>query len=194
MIEHNDTLISLNVLEKDFVCNLAACKGRCCIEGDFGAPLEEDELDELNENLEGIMPYMDEEGLELLAQDGYSETDPDGDLVTTCRSDGACVFATQDEKGVYACSIELAHKEGKSSFKKPISCHLYPIRLNSVASYTALNYSSWDICDPACKLGSELNVPVYKFLKEPLIRRFGKEYYQDLEAIAIEYEQFKDSE
>lgn len=186
MILLGDTLVSLEIFDNEFVCNLSDCKGACCVEGDYGAPLSAGEVSTIQKYIENIKPYMNEKGKRLLAKKGFSEEDPDGDLVTTCVSGRDCVFAI-DENGVYKCAIEKAYENGDIDFRKPSSCHLYPIRLNQVGGYTALNYSRWDICSAACTLGKELKVPVYKFLKDALIARFGQEWYAELELVAQEY-------
>ncbi len=187
MIIHEETLISEDILDKEFICDLDKCKGACCVEGDIGAPLEQGEIDLINDNLDHIMPYMNNAGLKLLAMRGFHERDPDGDLVTTCVQGRDCVFAIREE-GIYKCAIEKSYLEGKSTFIKPISCHLYPIRLEKVHDMTALNYSRWYICSPACALGKRERVSIYQFLKGPLIRRFGDSWYAGLEEIAVQWE------
>lgn len=187
MIVLGNTLISLDIFETEFVCNLNQCKGSCCVEGDYGAPLDAEEVDAISGNLEGIKPYMTERARKKLDKQGFHEADPDGDLVTQCIGGRDCIFAIE-EAGMYKCAIEKAHYDGKSSFLKPISCHLYPIRLSQVGEFTALNYHKWDICSDACHLGAALKVPVYKFLKNALIRQFGESWYHELEHIAAEYE------
>lgn len=184
MLIIGEALVSEDILEKKFVCHLEKCKGECCVSGDRGAPLADEEILILQNSLEAIKPFIDEEGLDLLKRDGFYETDPDdGELVTTCRSDGACVFVVY-EKGMTQCAIEKAHQAGKTDFKKPISCHLYPIRVAKYGEYTVLNYNQWDICNPACSLGESLNEPLYRFLKEPLIKKMGPEWYDELEMVA----------
>jgi hypothetical protein len=183
MLIHENTLISEDIFEKDFVCNLAACKGACCVEGDFGAPLLDEELEHIDRNLEAIKKYMTPEAKQKIAKGGYSEIDPDGDLGTKCINGRDCVFAIT-ENGVYKCAMEKAYEAGESDFHKPISCHLYPIRISQVGEYEALNYNKWDICSPACTLGKQLKVPVYAFLKGPLTRKYGAEWYKSLEEIA----------
>ncbi|MBI3142207.1 MAG: DUF3109 family protein [Bacteroidetes bacterium] len=187
MLLHQEVLISLDVLEKEFVCNLQACKGACCVEGEYGAPLRQDEVDRLKSVLEQVRPYMEPAALAVLDREGFSEWDGEGELSTKCLPGGACVFATK-VGGMYQCAIELAHKAGAMSFRKPISCHLYPIREVPMGEYVALNYHKWHICQPACKLGKSLSVPVHAFLAEALTRRFGQEWYQGLVEIAREYE------
>jgi len=186
MLLHENTLVSLDLLEKEFVCNLSACKGACCVEGDSGAPLELSEIEILKDNIEQIKPFMDEKSIKLLEQKGFYEKDTDGDLVTNCLNGKECIFAIT-ENGVYRCSIEKANEAGKIDFKKPVSCHLYPVRISKTGDYDAVNFSKWEICNPACELGASLKVPVYKFLKESLVRRFGEEWYEGLEQIAKEY-------
>lgn len=185
MIIIQDTLVSEDVLEENFVCDLNACKGACCVEGDSGAPLELDELDKLEEVYEEVKPYLRPEGIKAIEEKGLYTVDSDGDFVTTLVGEhGECAFVFYDERGIAKCGIEQAYRDGKIDWKKPISCHLYPVRLEKLKDYTALNYHRWGLCDPACKLGDELKVPVYKFLKEPLIRKFGETWYAELEEVA----------
>ncbi len=186
MLLHENTLISLDVLEKEFVCNLSACKGACCVEGDSGAPLEPEEIEIIAENLKEIKPFMDRKSLAVLDKKGFYEKDKEGDLVTNCLNGKACIFAIT-ENGIYKCAIEKAFIAGKISFKKPVSCHLYPIRIAKVGEYKALNYSKWEVCSPACTFGKSLKVPVFKFLKEALVRKFGEEWFDGLEEIAAQY-------
>ena len=188
MVEIGDKLISLDVFQKRFVCDLSACKGACCVEGDNGAPLEEEEIDIIEENLDYIKPYMREEGLEAIASTGVFYMDEDNEPVTTLVNEQECVFVFFDENNVTKCSIEQAYNEGKIDFKKPISCHLYPIRVAKLRNYLAVNYSHWNICKDACKLGTELNVKTYRFLKEPIIRKWGEEFYKEMEQVDLELE------
>ena len=174
MIQINDVVVSLDVLQEKFLCNLDACKGECCIEGDAGAPVELDEVMKLEE----VLPVIWDE----LAPEARAE----GDLVTSIVNNKDCVFTCYDEKGCCYCAIEKAFREGKTDFYKPISCHLYPIRIGDYGPYKAVNYHRWDVCKAAVLLGKKENVPVYKFLKEPLIRKFGEEWYKELEAVAEE--------
>jgi hypothetical protein len=179
-----EALVSEDILEKKFICHLEKCHGACCVSGDRGAPLDRTEIEVIEKELQVIKPFMDEEGLELLAKEGFYETDPDdGELVTTCRSDGACIFVVYEE-GITQCAIEKAHKNKLTSYKKPMSCHLYPIRAAKYGDYTVLNYDKWDICQSACSLGEALNVPVFQFLKEPLIRKMGEAWYKELEVVS----------
>lgn len=186
MIIHEQTLLSEDLFEKHFICDLQQCKGACCVEGDFGAPLDEAEIDVLQKELSNLKPFLTQEGLDVIAQKGIWERDKDGDLVTTCLPSGECVFAIR-ENGILGCGIEKAWKQGATNFQKPVSCHLYPIRINKVGDYDALNYHKWDVCKPACKLGEAHKVPVYKFLKAPLMRMYGEAWYNELDEIAQAY-------
>lgn len=183
MIIHEHVLLSEDLFEKQFICDLNACKGSCCVEGDFGAPLEVDEPDLLLKALPNILPYLTPEAIEIINHKGISETDKDGDLVTTCTSTGECVFAIK-QQGILGCGIEKAWKDGAIQTQKPISCHLYPIRISKVGDYDALNYHRWDICKPACILGEKHKMPVYKFLETALVRKYGQAWFNELDEIA----------
>jgi len=187
IFELGDTLISSEIFSTQFVCNLDKCKGACCVEGDRGAPLEKEELGRIKDNLEGIKQYMTPKGLLLLATEGFHEGEEINDIATTCLPTGECVFAYR-ENGILGCAIEKAYKDGRSDFYKPVSCHLYPIRLGKLGKYESINYHKWDICHAACSLGEELKVPVFVFLKDSLVRRYGESWYRELEAL---YEQLK---
>jgi len=194
MIIVGEALVSEDILEKHFICNLTQCHGACCISGDRGAPLLREELEIIDKALPQIKLQMDNDGLNLLASDGFYETDPsDGELVTTCRTSGACVFVVL-ENGMTQCAIEKAYQAGTINFKKPISCHLYPIRTAEYGEYTVLNYNRWDICDSACSYGLENNTRLYHFLKEPLIRKFGETWYKELEEIGVQWNARENSE
>jgi hypothetical protein len=188
LIEIQDKVVSLDLFEKKFVCDLNACKGACCIEGDSGAPITEEEIAILEDDLEFIKPYMRPEGIAEVDKTGVFYMDWDNEAVTTLVNGAECAFVFFDEKGITKCSIEQAHKEGKTSFKKPISCHLYPIRAKKYAEFEALNYSEWTICAPACACGDHLNVKVYKFLKEPIVRAYGEAFYEEMEIVDRELE------
>ncbi len=180
MIELDNKLLDREIFSKQFVCNLSACKGACCIEGDAGAPLEIDEKKIIEENLKEITPFMRKEGILKVEKDGVSYKDIDGEEVTSLINEKECAFVFFDETNTAKCAIEKANREGKIDFIKPISCHLYPIRVKKLKFYEALQYNRWDICSPACELGEELAVPVYKFLKEPLERKYGEDFYNKL--------------
>jgi len=180
MIQIDQTLISDDIKEQFFVCDLDKCKGACCVEGDLGAPVDEDELAGLEEVVEVVKPYLSEEAIQALEEKGPFLLDEDGDFSTTTIEERECAFAFYDQKGILKCSIEQAWRDGKTDVQKPISCHLYPIRVAKLHDFLALNYDRWHICSPACDLGEKLSVPVYQFLKDPLIRRFGQEWYDKL--------------
>lgn len=185
MIAIGQTLISEDLLEKKFVCDLNACKGACCVAGDSGAPLDKSELKQLEEVLDAVKPYMNKKGLAAIQKHGPYVVDSDGDYTTTLVGEKAeCAFVVFDENKIAKCAIEQAYSEGKIKWKKPISCHLYPVRITRYKGYDAVNYSHWDICAPACACGEKLDVPVYKFLKEPLIRKYGRAWYAELEQSA----------
>jgi len=172
-----DKLVSEEILEKKFVCDLSACKGACCVQGDAGAPLNNDELGILEEEYANIKDFLREEGRQAIAEEGVYTIDSDGDIVTPLINGKECAYTLFEKDGTASCGIEKAWKAGKTSFRKPISCHLYPIRVSNQTQYEALNYHAWEICKPACSCGESLKVPVYRFLKDSLIRAYGKEWY-----------------
>ncbi len=184
MIIVKNAYLSDDIAEKQFVCDLEKCKGACCVEGDAGAPLAEEECTLLDEIYEQVAPYLSEEGRKAIATQGTYVLDDDGDFCTPTIGNRECAYAIYDEKGILKCGIEQAYLAGKTSFIKPISCHLYPIRITKYDQWDAVNYHRWQICDPACQLGEALKVPVYKFLKTALIRKYGEEWYQEL-AVAV---------
>jgi len=186
LIEIGDKVISTQIFERKFVCDLSKCKGACCIEGDAGAPLTEEEVSIIEDGIEEIKPYMRKEGIEEVDNNGVFYMDQDNEPVTALINGGECAFVSFDDKGTALCSIEQANYEGKTNFKKPISCHLYPIRAKKINELTALNYDVWSICSDACELGEKVNVPVYQFLKEPLIRAFGEDFFNELEIASKE--------
>jgi hypothetical protein len=182
-----DKLVSDEILEENFICNLDKCKGACCWEGDFGAPLELEELKILNKIYPKVRPFLTEKGQKAIDTEGcYEQDENDGAYGTTLVEGGSCAFMTYDAVGIAQCGIEQAWKAGAVDFRKPISCHLYPIRVskNEIAGFEALNYHRWDICSPACQLGDEHKVPVYKFLKDALITKYGEDFYEELDASA----------
>jgi len=188
MLIIDDVLVTDGVLQNFFVCNLEACKGACCVEGDGGAPLTEEEAMQLDDNLEAIAPYMDPIGLEVAREQGAYETDPTNELETSLVNGRECVFAYYDEQRVLKCAVETANKAGAIPFMKPLSCHLYPIRVVQNGPFQQLHYHQWGICSPACSFGAKLNVPVYQFLKEPLVRAYGEEWFAALEENAQDAE------
>ncbi len=187
MIQFSNVLIANGVLEEAFVCDLERCKGACCVEGDVGAPLEEDELARIKSVIPQVKPYLNAAAIQVLENKGGYEKDADGDYVTTTVDGKECAFAFYDSSGTLKCGIEQAHLDGHTSFKKPISCHLYPIRVGKTVTHETLNYDQWDICSPACALGRSLSVKVYEFLKEALERKYGREWYTAFSEMAQSY-------
>ena len=188
MIQIDDKLISEDLFSEEFVCNLAKCKGICCVEGDAGAPLDEDETKILDEIYPKIKSYLRPEGIQAIEEQGSYTLDFEGDLVTPLVNNAECAYVIFDEKGYTKCAIEKAYEDGVIDWQKPISCHLYPIRITEYSNFSAINYHEWDICSDACTLGKELGVKVYQFLKKPLIRKYGEEFYQILSEAAEEWE------
>lgn len=180
MIVIDKTVISDDIVDNYFVCDLSKCKGGCCVEGDLGAPLENDELPLLEEIYEQVKPFLSKESIKAIEEQGKYIFDEDGEYSTPTLGGKECVYAVYDERGILKCGIEKAYEKGKTKFRKPISCHLYPIRVTKYDNYHALNYDRWEICLPACELGRKKKLPLYKFLKDPLIRKFGSEWYQKL--------------
>lgn len=187
MLIVKNILVSDDIVEEQFVCNLEACQGACCWEGDWGAPLEEAELEVLKEIQDLVVPYLSEESRQVLAEQGpytyYQEPEEYG---TSLLKNGACVYMILDEGGIAKCGIEQAYLDKKIEFKKPISCHLYPIRVNKneAVGFEALNYDRWDICSAACQLGKKAQMPLYRFVEEAIIRRYGEDFYVELDQIA----------
>lgn len=188
MIQIDDVIVSFDIFKEKFCCNIDACKGECCIEGDAGAPLEDEEVELLKKVLPVIWDDLSDEAKAIIDRQGVCYRDEEGDLVTSIVNGKDCVFTCYDSKGYCLCAIEKAFREGKTDFYKPISCHLYPIREDKYPSFKALNYHRWNVCKAAVLLGQKENIPVYKFLKEPLIRKFGKAWYEELEIAAKELE------
>lgn len=187
MIIIDDVLVSNDILEKKFVCDLSQCKGGCCVEGDAGAPLEENELEEIARAYPEIKHEMTPAALAEVERHGTHVQDIDFTYVTPVVNEGICVYGYYDKQGIVKCLIEKAHREGRISFKKPISCHLFPILYTKNESAEFINYQPRKkLCAPACTLGEKLQVPVYKFLEEPLIRKFGSEWYAALKHIGEE--------
>lgn len=199
MIQIQNTIVSLEILEKEFCCDLDCCKGCCCIEGDAGAPLTAEEDQKIREILPLLLPDMTKEAKEAVEKGDISYLDPEGELVTQIVNGKDCVFSRVDHNGWCYCLIEKAYNAGKIDFKKPISCHLYPVRVKEFAArgeapaMSALEYHRWDICHCARQLGKKLHLPIYKFLKEPLIRRFGQLWYDELCLTAEEWNKQKNN-
>jgi hypothetical protein len=182
MIEIDGKIVSTDIITEKFLCDLSACRGICCVEGNAGAPLEADEARVLAEEYPACKPFMTSAGVAEIERQGFAVTDSDGDLVTPLVGDAECAYSYNDG-GVTLCAIEKAWAEGRTTFRKPISCHLYPIRVARFGDGTfGLNYHRWAVCEGARTLGREKGVPVFRMLREPIIRRFGSEFFEALEA------------
>lgn len=186
MIEIEDKVLSRDIFEKKFVCDLTACKGACCVEGSSGAPLEEEEIHILEKIYEDVKPFLNKKGIKAIEKQGQWVIDADGDYTTPLVAEEKECAYTIFENGLALCGIEKAFKAGATDYRKPISCHLYPIRTRKYAKFEALNYDVWHLCEPACACGEKLQVPVYKFLKDALTRKYGEEFYKMVEAAAVE--------
>ena len=180
MLQIHDTLISLDILQEYFLCDLSTCKGLCCVEGDCGAPVEESEVGELKKVLPLIWNDLSPKAQAIIEQQGVVCLDREGEYVTPIVAGEDCVFAYHDASGICRCAIEKAFREGKTDFYKPISCHLYPVRIAQYNGFRAVNYHRWSVCRAAEILGKKKKVRVYQFLKEALIRKFGEEWYGHL--------------
>jgi hypothetical protein len=185
MIAIDNVLLSDEVVEEQFVCDLNKCKGGCCVDGDCGAPLNEEETKILAEIYPKIKSYLVPEYIAEIEKQGTHTWDDEYGYVTPAVNGGICAYGYTDELGIVKCGIEQAYKDGVIDFKKPISCHLYPIRITESDGYEMVNYEPRKtLCKPACKLGKQLKVPVYKFLQESITRKYGEEFYGALDAVA----------
>lgn len=186
MIEIGRTIISRDIFEQRFVCDLLKCKGACCVEGDSGAPLTRQEAEIIEKDYPKFEHYLPQEHREEIIKQGYSIIDDDKDLVTPLVNKRQCAYSFYNEKGILTCSIEKAFNEGKTSFRKPLSCHLFPIRITEYRRFDAVNYEELDICKPGRECGKSMKMPLYKFLKGPLVRKYGEEWFREVE-IAADY-------
>lgn len=187
MIIVQDKLVSDALVEERFVCNLQACKGACCWEGDAGAPLEEAELPVLDSIFEQVKPFLSPAGIQAIEKQGrYQWFEGNNEWGTPLIDNGPCAYMTLNGAGIAQCGIEQAYRAGVTDFQKPISCHLYPIRVekNEEVGFEALNYHEWEICSAACELGRKEQVPVYRFLREAIIRKYGADFYEELDGAA----------
>ena len=180
MIQIQDTILSNDIFEEHFICDLCKCKGQCCVEGESGAPITLEERAQIESILPEILDDLSPAAREVIDEQGISYVDYDGELVTSLVKGRECVFAYYDEHGICKCAIDTAYREGRIPVQKPISCHLYPIRLNEYDQFTAVNYHRWSVCQPAVKKGRAEGLPLFRFLKEPLIRKFGEEWYHEV--------------
>ncbi|MFC2136876.1 DUF3109 family protein [Bacteroidota bacterium] len=186
MLQIQDKLISLDIIEKKFKCNLEKCKGACCLHGDSGAPLEEVEKKILNKIFPKIKSYLSKENLKTLKKEGLYYKDKEGDWVTTLHNGKQCAFSVI-ENDIYFCSIEKAFFDKKIDFRKPVSCHLYPVRIKKYDTFEAINYDDWVICDPAKTEGNNENIRLYEFIKEALVRKYGNSWYDEFHKASVEY-------
>lgn len=186
MVLIGNTLVSLDVFEQQFFCDLNKCKGMCCVDGVAGAPVEKEEREILSRIIPKIKPFLLAEGWNVIEEQGPVVSDNDGDLVTPLMKTEECAFAVFEE-GIAKCAIEKAYFQNIVNFRKPISCHLYPIRIKQMDGLEALNYHEWSVCDPAVSYGKQKGMPVYRFVKEALIRRYGEKWYNELEETAQAY-------
>lgn len=182
MFQIQDTLVSLDLAEEFFCCDLSKCLGACCIEGDAGAPVTPDEVEKIKESLPAIEADMLPRAVEEVRRNGVAYTDEEGDLVTTLLDGRNCAFTCYGPGGVCLCALEKARREGRTSWLKPASCALYPLRLTEYPSFTAVNYHRWNICRDAVANGRRLGIRLYQFLEQPLTERFGAEWYAELKA------------
>ena len=184
MIEIGRTIISRDVFEKHFVCDILKCKGACCIEGDSGAPLTDEEAIIIEKEYHTFEEHLPKNHKKEIAKQGFSVIDSDGDLVTPLVNNRQCAYSFYDERGNLKCAIEKAHFDGKLDFRKPVSCHLFPIRITEHKRFDAVNYEELDICKPGRVCGISEKLPLYKFLKEPLVKKYGAEWYREVEIAA----------
>ena len=187
MFQLGKTIVSEDIIQKDFVCNLSACKGACCVDGDAGAPLELDETKILEDIYPKVKPFLSKQSIAAIEAQGKFTTNDFGDYETPLIDGADCAYVMFDKKGTALCAIEEAYNQGVIDWKKPVSCHLYPVRVKDYTEFSAVNYHKWEISDDACTLGKELQVPVYKFVKQALIRKFGEDWYMELEKVAETY-------
>lgn len=187
MFQLGKTIVSEDIIQKDFVCNLSACKGACCVDGDAGAPLELEETEILKSIYPKVKPFLRQQGIAAIEAQGKFTTNDFGEHETTLIDGADCAYVFFDKRGTALCAIEEAYNQGVIDWKKPVSCHLYPIRVKDYSEFSAVNYHKWEICDDACTLGKELQVPIYKFVKQALIRKFGEDWYMELEKVAETY-------
>ena len=180
MIFIKNILVSQEILEKKFMCDLKSCKGACCVEGNAGAPLEKGEIKKIKNSFEKIKKNLNTRSIKEIKRQGFYVTSEKGNLETPLNNGKECVYAIKERNGQIKCAFEKSFFAGESNFRKPISCHLYPIRIKKTNLFEKLNYEHWDICSKACKLGDKLKIPVYVFLKDALISKYGKSWYKQL--------------
>ncbi|MEO1010709.1 MAG: DUF3109 family protein [Bacteroidota bacterium] len=184
MFQLGETIISEEILENHFVCDLSSCKGACCVDGESGAPLEDKETEILVDIYGQVKPFLRKEGLLAIEEQGAFVKGEDGEWETPLVGGSECAYVVFSDEGIAKCGLEEAYNKGATQWKKPVSCHLYPVRVKEYTQLTAVNYHKWQICDSACALGGKLQVPIYKFVREALIRKFGEKWYLELEEVA----------
>ncbi len=184
MVQIQHTILSDDIFEEQFVCDLCKCKGQCCVDGESGAPITHEERKLIESILPEIWNDLTQDAREVIDAQGISYVDYDDEMVTSLVDGRECVFAYYDKSGICKCAIDTAYREGRTAVQKPISCHLYPIRLNEYDEFTAVNYHRWSVCRPAVEMGRLEGVSLYRFLREPLIRKFGKEWYEEVCKVA----------
>jgi hypothetical protein len=192
MLEIGKAIVSLEILEKKFLCDLLRCKGACCVEGDSGAPVTEEEVEAIRQAYPEFKIYIDPNHQDEIQKQGFAITDIEGDLVTPLVNQRQCAYSFHDN-GIIKCGIEKAFLDGKILFRKPISCHLFPIRIKAYKRFDAVNYERLDICKPGRICGKTNQLPLYVFLKEPLVRKYGQEWYEQLQ-YAAENLEIRDSD
>lgn len=184
MLIINKTLVSKEIIENYFTCNLSSCKGACCVEGNGGAPLQKEEIKQIKKSFLHIKRYLAKKNLRAIQNQGFFVIGEDGDIETPLIDGKECVYSTKNKQGFIQCAFEKGFREKNTDFKKPISCELYPIRINKLENgFEIINYHKWDICAPACKKGMSLKIPIYKFVKSALIRKYGTDWYNLLTKI-----------
>jgi hypothetical protein len=191
MVQIENAIVSFDLFDSYFLCDLMACKGACCVEGDSGAPLTRFEANQIEKYYPLFSACLDERYKRVIERKGFAVTDNDGDLVTPLFNNRECVYTFVDENGFTKCAIEKAYLEGKTDFRKPISCHLYPVRITLHQTFEAVNYQQIDICQPGKQCGNANQLPLFKFLKEPLIRKYGEKWYEELELVAEQLKNYK---
>lgn len=187
MLQIKDTLVSLDLVEEFFECDLSRCLGECCVEGDAGAPMTEEEFERIESHREKILPLLTPAGRRVFEEQGAGYYDPDGELVTSIVEGRDCIFTCYAQGGLCLCALEKAFREGELPDLKPMSCRLYPVRLKEYAGFIAVNFHHWKICKGAKACGREKGIRAYEFLRGPLERRFGKEWWNELDFTAREY-------
>lgn len=192
MLQIGNALVSTDLIDTPFVCDLERCKGACCVQGDSGAPLEADELEQIERAFPAVRDMLQPEALASIDEIGLHTVDTDGDCVTPLvNGNRECVY-TVFENGIASCAFEKAYNQGLIGFRKPVSCHLYPVRIEKHPHYDAVNYHKWSVCAPACSLGKKLDVPLYVFLKDSLTRKYGSDWYQELCEVAEAYRKHRE--